>query len=279
LARKKSPEQPPLPDAETLRGAGAIPQHIAIIMDGNGRWAKSKGMPRVYGHREGVRSVREIVQVCGEMGVRYLSLYTFSIENWKRPLAEVSMLMNLLVSTLSREMRSLHDNNVRLVTIGDLGALPVEAQNELHEAIDYTRDNTGLTLNLALSYSGRWDLVNAARAIAEKVRKGELAPEEISEQTITSHLSTAGLPDPDLLIRTSGEERLSNFLLWELAYTELYITPTYWPEFRRPHLLEAIAAYQSRERRFGLVSEQVAKTSSRKHPKKKNELMNAVSSM
>jgi undecaprenyl diphosphate synthase len=284
LAKKHSPEQTPPTDADRPQGGkrsgkaqqGAVPTHIAIIMDGNGRWAKSKGMPRVYGHREGVRSVREIVEVCGELGVRYLTLYTFSIENWKRPLAEVSMLMNLLVSTLAREMKSLHDNNVRLVTIGDLSALPVEAQRELREAIEYTGANTGLTLNLALSYSGRWDIVRAARAIAGRVRRGELEPDEIGEQTITEHLSTAGIPDPDLLIRTSGEERISNFLLWELAYTELYITPTYWPEFRRPHLIEAIDAYRARERRFGLVSEQVAGRASRKHGTKTNELTHAV---
>jgi undecaprenyl diphosphate synthase len=265
LATKKSPASTHIRDAETLRARGPIPRHIAIIMDGNGRWAKSKGMPRAYGHREGVRSVREIVEVCGELGVRYLTLYAFSTENWKRPVTEVSMLMNLLVSTLHREIANLHKNNVRLVTIGDLRTLPERAQRELHEAMELTRNNSGLTLNLALSYSGRWDVMHAARQLAAKAREGTLLPDDISEEVFGRHLSTRELPDPDLLIRTSGEMRLSNFLLWELAYTELYVTSTYWPEFRRPHLFEAVATFQTRERRFGLVSEQVKKTT-RKHP-------------
>jgi undecaprenyl diphosphate synthase len=244
-------------DAEKLRNSGSIPQHIAIIMDGNGRWAKSKGMPRAYGHREGVRSVREIVEVCGELGVKYLTLYAFSTENWKRPLDEISMLMGLLVNTLHKELNNLHENNVRLVTMGDLGKLPRNAHQELRDAVTKTRHNTGLTLNLALSYSGRWDLVRAMRKIATEVRKGKVSPEDIDENMIRSHLSTVDIPDPDLLIRTSGEMRISNFLLWELAYTEIYICPDFWPAFRRPHLYEAVASFQTRERRFGQVSEQV----------------------
>jgi undecaprenyl diphosphate synthase len=244
-------------DAAKLK-EGVIPQHIAIIMDGNGRWAKRKGMPRVFGHREGVRSVREIVEVCGELGVRYLTLYAFSTENWKRPKDEVSTLMGLLVSSLRQELKNLHKSNVRLTTIGDLSKLPREAQGELAEAVETTRDNTGLTLNLALSYSGRWDLVRAMQAVAREVSAGTLGADEISEEVIAAHLSTAGIPDPDLLIRTSGEMRISNFLLWELAYTEIHISECFWPDFRRAELYRAIAEYQRRERRFGLVSEQLA---------------------
>lgn len=242
-----------------------MPEHIAIIMDGNGRWAKLKRKPRVFGHQQGVHSVRDIVEACGELGVRYLTLYAFSTENWKRPETEVSTLMRLLVTSLRQEVNKLHDSNVRLVAIGDLTKLPSEAQKELHEAMEKTRTNTGLCLNLALSYSGRWDLVRAVRRIANETRKGKLSPEDIDESIIASHLSTVQLPDPDLLIRTSGEMRLSNFLLWELAYTEFYISQRFWPEFRRADLYEAILSFQTRERRYGQVSEQLdEKKNSRK---------------
>jgi undecaprenyl diphosphate synthase len=268
----------PSPDPDTLRSSGAIPAHIAIIMDGNGRWAKSKGMPRAYGHREGVRSVKEIVEACGELGVKYLTLYAFSTENWKRPLDEVSMLMGLLVNTLHKELNNLHENNVRLITMGELGKLPKNAQQELRDAVTRTRQNTGLTLNLALSYSGRWDLVHAMRTIAADARRGKISPEDIDEKLIKSHLSTAQIPDPDLLIRTSGELRISNFLLWELAYTEIYICSDFWPAFRRPHLYEAIASYQTRERRFGQVSEQV-RTNAKRPSLHKEQSINVIPSL
>ncbi|MBI5646411.1 MAG: isoprenyl transferase [Ignavibacteriae bacterium] len=248
---------------EALKESGPIPQHIAIIMDGNGRWAKSKGMPRAIGHREGVRSVREIVTVCGELGVKYLTLYAFSTENWRRPKDEVSTLMSLLVTSLRQEINDLHKNQIRLTTIGDLTQLPKEAQRELQDAVQRTKDNPGLTLNLALSYSGRWDVVRAIRRIAIESRSGKISPEDIDEQLVASFLSTAGIPDPDLLIRTSGEMRLSNFLLWELAYTEFFISPVYWPQFRRTELYEAVLSFQKRERRFGLVSEQLSNTPAR----------------
>jgi undecaprenyl diphosphate synthase len=256
---------------------GVIPQHIAIIMDGNGRWAKSRGLPRAFGHREGVRSVREIVSACGELGVKSLTLYAFSTENWKRPKDEVTMLMRLLVSSLHSEIDNLHRNNVHLMTMGDLSKLPLEAQKELQDAIVRTSANTGLTLNLALSYSGRWDIVRAARRLAMDVRSGKISPEDIDEAMFSAQLSTAEIPDPDLLIRTSGEMRLSNFLLWELAYTELYISERFWPEFRTEELYEAIRSYQQRERRFGQVSEQLKHQSTRTSVK--DDRVNAVSRM
>ncbi len=265
-------------ELDGLASTGNIPRHIAIIMDGNGRWAKQRGKSRAMGHREGVRSVREIVEACARINVSYLTLYTFSTENWKRPQDEVSMLMGLLVSSLRQELDSLHANGVRLMTMGETGKLPTEAQRELTSAIEKTQNNTGLTLNLALSYSGRWDLVRAMKRIAMDVRSGRISPEDIDDALISSHLSTAALPDPDLLIRTSGELRLSNFLLWELAYTELYISTCYWPEFRSLELVEAVRSFQQRERRFGLVSEQLQGNGSR-WKKAKEELMNAISSI
>jgi undecaprenyl diphosphate synthase len=240
-----------------LRAAGEIPKHIAVIMDGNGRWAKQRGLPRIAGHREGVESVRDCVEACGQLGVQYLTLYAFSTENWKRPQDEVSLLMRLLLTALRDETDRLHRNNVRLRTIGDSEAMPKEVQAELNDAAQRTAENTGLTLTLALSYSGRWEITRAMRAIARDVQAGTVRPDEITEQSITRYLATADTPDPDLLIRTSGELRLSNFLLWQLAYTEIYITPGYWPVFRRNDLYAAIDAYQNRERRFGMVSEQV----------------------
>jgi len=266
------------PEIEAIKASGSIPEHIAIIMDGNGRWAKSRGKSRVFGHREGVRSVREIVESSARIGVKHLTLYTFSTENWKRPKDEVSTLMRLLVTSLRQELDNLHENNVRFMIIGDHSRLPVDAQKEIDRAIARTRNNTGLTLNLALSYSGRWDIVRAVRKIALEARSGKISPEDVDEDLIAAHLSTAALPDPDLLIRTSGELRLSNFLLWELAYTELYISDCFWPEFRTPELCDAIRAYQKRERRYGQVSEQIQEKTGRL-TSLNEERINAVTSL
>lgn len=241
-----------------IRTNGKIPQHIAIIMDGNGRWAKQRSLPRVDGHREGINSVRDVVRACGELGVKYLTLYTFSTENWNRPKLEVSALMTLLLTTIRDEIEDLRRNNVRLMTIGRLKDLPLMARQGIEKAIELLRGNTGLTLILALSYSSRQELTDAMRQIAAKIKSGELAESKIDEGVISAHLYTASIPDPDLLIRTSGELRLSNFLLWQLAYTEIYVTNVLWPDFRRAALYEAILAYQQRERRFGMVSEQLA---------------------
>jgi undecaprenyl diphosphate synthase len=241
---------------DLLRSAGEIPTHVAIIMDGNGRWAKRRALPRIAGHREGVESVRDIVEACGQLGVRFLTLYAFSTENWKRPQEEVSLLMRLLLTALRDETDRLHTNNVRLQGIGGIDHLPQEVQNELHEANQKTRHNTGLTLTLALSYSGRWDITEAVRRIVHDAKSEVLCEEDINEERIASYLSTFGTPDPDLLIRTSGEFRISNFLLWQLAYSEIYITSKCWPAFRRDELYAAIRDYQHRERRFGMVSEQ-----------------------
>jgi undecaprenyl diphosphate synthase len=242
---------------ERLRSSGEIPRHIAIIMDGNGRWAKERGLPRIAGHSEGVESVRDVVEACGQLGVGYLTLYAFSTENWKRPREEVSLLMRLLLRALRDETDRLHTNNVRLTTIGDTAALPAEVQKELREDIRKTSGNTGLQLNLALSYSGRWDLTQAVRRLAADAAAGRLNPAAVDDRLLGDYLSTAGMPDPDLLVRTSGELRISNFLLWQLAYTEIVISQRYWPAFRRVELYAAVAAYQRRERRFGMVSEQL----------------------
>jgi undecaprenyl diphosphate synthase len=228
-------------------------------MDGNGRWARKRGLPRVAGHKKGVDSVRDTVEACAQLGVKYLTLYTFSTENWSRPKDEVSTLMRLLLRSLKDETDELHQNDIRLTAMGDKEALPDEVQKQLEEAMEKTRDNKRMTLNLALSYSGRWELLRAFRSIADKVKKGELHPEEINESCISDNLLTKDIPDPDLLIRTSGEFRVSNFLLWQIAYTEFYISDVYWPEFRRKHIYEAIKSFQTRERRFGLVSEQIKK--------------------
>jgi len=242
---------------EKLRKSGEIPRHIAIIMDGNGRWAKKRGMPRIAGHTEGVESVRDIVEVCGQLGVQFLTLYAFSTENWKRPQEEVSLLMRLLLKAIRDETDRLHTNNVRLKAIGDIAALPREVQDELSDGIEKTQHNTGLTLALALSYSGRWEITEAVKRIAKDVSEHRVSAADITDGLIGSYLVTAGIPDPDLLVRTSGEFRISNFLLWQLAYTEIFITPKYWPSFRRDELYAAIRDYQGRERRFGMVSEQV----------------------
>ncbi|MBX2968896.1 MAG: isoprenyl transferase [Cyclobacteriaceae bacterium] len=234
-----------------------VPRHIAVIMDGNGRWAKKKGAMRIFGHRNAVKAVREVTEGCGELGVNYLTLYAFSTENWSRPKEEVDGLMELLVNTLKEEIKSLMDNQVKLITIGETSHLPGDCQRNLAWAMEETKNNTGLTVILALSYSGRWELKEAVRALAQEVKDGKLDPETISEESIALHLQTTGVPDPELLIRTSGEMRISNFLLWQIAYTELYITPTLWPDFRKEHLYEAIWSYQQRERRFGKTSEQL----------------------
>jgi len=234
-----------------------LPKHIAIIMDGNGRWAKQRGLPRVAGHREGVKSVREIVEACGEIGIQVLTLYTFSTENWNRPKDEVSALMKLLLQTLRKEINDLMKNNVRLMAVGNLDRLPPVPRKGIQEGIEKTRGNTGLILNLALNYGAREEILSCMRAIALSVKNGELNPDQIDGGTIQQHLYTSGLPDPDLLIRTSGESRISNFLLWQIAYTEIYITPILWPDFRTDALVEAVSDYLGRERRFGKVSEQV----------------------
>ena len=239
--------------------AGSLPVHIAIIMDGNGRWAKQRSLPRVAGHREGINSVREITRVCGELGIKHLTLYTFSAENWARPRQEVSALMSLLLTTIRKEVAELHKNNVKLTTIGDLKTLPKAAQKGLNEGMELTRDNTGLNLNLALSYGGRQEIIRALRKIVQDVQAQVIKPDSINEELLGQYLYTAHIPDPDLLIRTGGEYRVSNFLLWQIAYTELYVTPQLWPAFREQQLLEAIQDYQRRERRFGLLSEQVQK--------------------
>ncbi len=235
-----------------------IPQHIAIIMDGNGRWAKQKfGRNRIFGHTKGVNSVRTITEACRDIGVRYLTLYAFSTENWSRPLTEVNALMKLLVRTIRKETQDLKKNGVRLNTIGDIERLPQDCLQYLQEGIDETQDNKELVLTLALSYSSRWELTNAIRNIATDVANGALKPEDVNENLIQSYLATKNIPDPELLIRTSGEQRISNYLLWQIAYSELYFTETMWPDFGKEDLFKAIYDYQNRERRFGKTSEQL----------------------
>ncbi len=236
-----------------------LPQHIAIIMDGNGRWAKERGKQRLFGHQSAIQSVREVSEASAEIGVKFLTLYAFSTENWNRPLAEVSGLMSLLAQTIKNEVSTMNKNSIKLNAIGDLKSLPKTNYEQLMQAIADTSHNTRMTLTLALSYSGRWDLTQASRRMAEDVAQGKLQPEAVNDTLISSYLSTAGMPDPELLIRTSGEERISNFLLWQLAYSELYFTQKYWPDFRKADLYEAILNYQHRERRFGKTSEQVTK--------------------
>ncbi len=234
-----------------------LPRHIAVIMDGNGRWAKNKGAARVFGHKNAIEAVRDTTEACAELGIGYLTLYAFSTENWNRPKAEVNALMELLVMTIRKEVGTLNKNNVRLQAIGNIKSLPGSCQRELQEAIDKTSHNTGLTLILALSYSGRWEITEAIKEIAEKVKAGTLEPENIDAAVVEQHLNTGSIPDPELLVRTSGEMRISNFLLWQIAYTELYISEVLWPDFRRDELYKAIHAYQKRERRFGKTSEQI----------------------
>jgi len=242
---------------EQLIAGGLVPNHIAIIMDGNGRWAKRNGLPRIAGHNEGVNSVRDIVEACAQLGVQYLTLYTFSTENWKRPQDEVSMLMRLIVKALRDERDRLHQNEVRLQVIGEFNTLPDDVANELRDAMEVMKENCGLALVLALNYSGRWDITKAIKGMYNDIHTGVLKKEKITEEVIGTYLSTKDIPDPDLLIRTSGELRISNFLLWQLAYSEIYISNEFWPAFRREHLYEAIEEFQKRERRFGMVSEQL----------------------
>ncbi len=229
-----------------------LPQHVAVIMDGNGRWAKKNGQPRLFGHHNGVKSVREVTEACGSLGIQYLTLYAFSTENWNRPEMEVKGLMGLLVDTIKKELLTLLDNNIRLHAIGNLEGLPSATRTALVEAIQKTSSNDGMTLILALNYSARWDILNATNKLLETHPNTQ-----IREEDFTAALSTSGVPDPELLIRTSGEKRISNFLLWECAYTELYFTNTLWPDFRKPDLYKAIIDFQNRERRFGKISEQI----------------------
>jgi undecaprenyl diphosphate synthase len=243
---------------ESLMKAGSIPTHIAIIMDGNGRWAKRRGLPRSAGHKQGVETVREVVKACVEVGVKYLTLYTFSTENWKRPKDEVSTLMRLIVKSLHKETKELHSNNIRLTVIGNIESLPEIVQKELNDAIRMTESNSKMVLNLALSYSGRWELIEAIKRVAHLVKESVVEIDDIDERLISQNLNTANMPDPDLIIRSGGEFRISNFLLWQIAYSEVYITEVLWPEFTRQHLFDAISDFQTRERRYGLVSEQVS---------------------
>lgn len=244
-------------EEKILKKQGNLPHHIAIIMDGNGRWAKQRGLPRIAGHREGVKSVRDIVEACGDLGIEVLTLYTFSTENWRRPQKEVSALMQLLLQTLRKEIHDLVKNNVQLMAIGNLDKLPKTARIGMLEGIEATKANTGLKLNLALNYGSREEIISAVKNIALDVQEGKAKSQDIDGRMMSRYLYTHGLPDPDLLIRTSGEFRISNFLLWQLAYTEIYITDVLWPDFRRKNLYNAIKDYQSRERRFGKVSEQI----------------------
>lgn len=234
-----------------------LPRHIAVIMDGNGRWAKKKGAMRIFGHRNAVKAVREVTEGCGELGVEFLTLYAFSTENWSRPKEEVEGLMELLVNTLKQEIESLMEKQVKLITIGETSHLPTVCRQNLAQAVEMTKNNTRITVVLALSYSGRWEITQATKSMAQDIKSGKLDPAEVNEGVIENYLQTAGIPDPELLIRTSGEMRISNFLLWQIAYTELYMTPTLWPDFRKENLYEAIWSYQQRERRFGKTSEQL----------------------
>lgn len=237
--------------------AKKLPEHIAIIMDGNGRWAKKKGAARIFGHKHAVESVRQVAEGCAELGVGYLTLYAFSTENWGRPKAEVAGLMQLLITTTRKELATLQKNNIRLHTIGDFDSLPKGCRKELQEAKDLTANNDGMVLTLALSYSGRWDILNAVKNIAKDYKNEKIDIDKLDNEIFKSYLSTKEIPDPELMIRTSGEIRISNFLLWELAYTEIYFTDTLWPDFRTPDLYKAIQSFQKRERRFGKTSEQV----------------------
>ncbi|NEW78607.1 MAG: isoprenyl transferase [Gelidibacter sp.] len=246
-------------DFKSQINADNLPNHIAIIMDGNGRWAELKGKPRVFGHKNGVTSVKEVIEGCREIGINYLTLYAFSTENWNRPKQEVKTLMALLVTSLRKELNSLVKNDIKLNTIGNIENLPEKAQTELAEVVEKTKNNTSLTLTVALSYGSREEIVNVIRNISKKVVNNQLAVEEINENIINNHLYTFSLPDVDLLIRTSGEKRISNFLLWQIAYAELYFTDTLWPDFRKENLFKAIVNYQQRERRFGKTSQQIEK--------------------
>lgn len=236
------------------------PEHIAIIMDGNGRWAKKQGEMRLYGHNFGVESVRDVLKAAKELKVKYLTLYAFSTENWNRPKEEVEGLMDLLVRTIANEVQELHDNGVRLLSIGDTEGLPENCRNELKSAMEATKENSEIALVLALNYSAKWEILEATKKIAASIQKGTLRPEEVTNELFSEQLSTSGIPDPELLIRTSGEHRVSNFLLWQIAYSEFYFTDVLWPDFKKEHLYEAVYDFQNRERRFGMVSEQLKDT-------------------
>lgn len=258
-----------------LRGSGRLPRHVAAIMDGNGRWAQMRSMPRIEGHRAGMESVRSVVRACSQLGIGYLTLYAFSIENWKRPAPEVRFLMSLLEMYLRKELDELHENNVRIRTIGKTNALPKNVSRVLQKAIEKTADNDGLTLTLALSYGSRWDIQRAMQVIALDVRRGKLSPEDLTEETVSAYLQTSYMPDPDLIIRTSGELRLSNFLLWEAAYAELYVTEQLWPDFHANELYQALTEFTQRERRFGKTSAQLSATETPK-PSTLERLRNAL---
>lgn len=236
-----------------------LPKHIAIIMDGNGRWAKKRFQPRIFGHRNAIKAVRDTIEGAAEIGVEYLTLYAFSTENWNRPKVEVRALMELLVKAIHDELENIHKNGIRLLTIGDTKNLPEKAYDELQRAIQKTKENKRMTLIMALSYSSRWEIIEATKKIIEEAMSGKLSPLEMNEKKFTAYLATAHIPDPELMIRTSGEFRISNFLLWQLAYSELYFTEKLWPDFRKSDLYEAIISYQKRERRFGRTSEQIKK--------------------
>ncbi|MCX7985380.1 MAG: isoprenyl transferase [Bacteroidales bacterium] len=239
-----------------------LPQHVAVIMDGNGRWAKKKGNQRIFGHQNGVKAVRETVEAAAELGIKFLTLYAFSTENWKRPQNEVNALMHLLISTLNSEVKTLQENNVRLLAIGDLESLPANVHHQLRNTIDLTSTNSGLSLVLALSYSGRWELVHAVKNIIQDANEGKITPDKLNENTLYQYMQSSFMPYPELLIRTSGEYRISNFLLWQIAYTELYFTPILWPDFRKENFFEAILDFQKRERRFGKTSDQLVNETS-----------------
>jgi len=234
-----------------------LPKHVAVIMDGNGRWAKKHGKPRIFGHRNGVKAVREISESCAELGIAYLTLYAFSTENWNRPVNEVNALMHLLIDTVRKEINTLQENKIRLSAIGDLQKLPSKTLKALKEGIEQTKDNDRMVLTLALNYSSRWEITEAVKSIGKDIQDGIIKNEDIDDELFSSYLATRNIPDPELLIRTSGEYRISNYLLWQIAYTELYFTKVYWPEFKKEDLYTAILDYQSRERRFGKISEQI----------------------
>lgn len=244
---------------DQLKNSGDIPGHVAIIMDGNGRWAKEKNLSRVFGHREGVNSARDIVEASGQLGVKYLTLYTFSTENWKRPRTEIALLMKLLISSIRSETDRLMQNDVKLIATGNLDNLPGNVLDELNDSMEKTKNNKLMTLNLALSYSGRWDIISAVKKILAEQKKGDFDLSNLNETTFSGFLATSGLPDPDLMIRTGGDFRISNFLLWQIAYSEIVIDHNYWPDFKRNQYYKAITEYQSRERRFGMTSEQLKK--------------------
>ena len=245
-------------DFKSLIATDKLPQHVAIIMDGNGRWAKSKGKNRIFGHSQGVQTVRDITETAAELGIKYLTLYTFSTENWNRPAIEVNALMALLIDTVRSEVATLNKNNIKLRIIGDLENLPSMPRKAMKEGLESTKNNTRMTLVLALNYGSKWEILRGVRQLAEKAAKGLIRPEDITDKMFENELSTAGIPDPDLVIRTSGETRLSNFLLWQAAYSEYYFTKTFWPDFQKEEFYKAIAGFQNKERRFGMTGEQIS---------------------